>query len=245
MCVFLNLHDFFLKFQQILHSYIFFFYEIMFFLKNKIQNSLELIITINKMKINEYYNIVLKPELERIGNYNLLKWGIYLLEIWTASKIFGTIYDRLRFRIGNNTYCFAYGNASKCNYGVQMTFLGLLVSVYTLTLSVFSEYINVPPIMKWSDIDLCAFKIGLWIVTIFTLEKWFKKKFNKAYPNGSRIEDKVKKNMRMDKMIGMDMRLVKRMSTYILLILFLSFLFLIFEKKSNIKKEKKMQGNNY
>jgi hypothetical protein len=189
------------------------------------------------MNIYSYYKSILKPEIERIGKYNLLKWGIYLLEVWTTSRIFGTIYDKLRFRIGDNTYCFAYGNVSKCNYGVQMSFLGLLVAVYTLTLSIFSEYINVPPIMNWSDIDLCAFKIGLWTITILTLENWFKKKFIKAYSSGSRPEDRVKKLMRMDKMIGMDIRRVKRMSTYTILILLLSMLFLVFERKSTKKKE--------
>lgn len=192
------------------------------------------------MKLPEYYTNIIKPEIERIGILNLLKWAIYLIEVWITSRIFGTIYDKLRFRIGDITYCFAYGTVSKCNFGVQMSFLGLLAAMYTLTMSIFSEYINLPPIMKWSEMELCALKLGLWLVTIFTLENWFKKKFMKAYSAGSKAEDRARKAMRMDKMIGVDIRRVKRMSKYILLILFFSLLFFFFEKKKDEKDIEKI-----
>jgi len=190
------------------------------------------------MTINNFYTSILKPHLEKIGNFTLLKWGFYFAEIITTSKVFGTIYDKLRFRVGDKTYCFAYGNVSRCNFGVQMSFIGLLVSVYTLTLSIFKIYINVPPIMKWSEMDLCAFKLGLWIITTPTLTSWFIKKFEKKYGRPSHHEDRMNKIQRMDKMIGGDVRKVRKMCRYTILILLISFFFLVLEKWENKKKEK-------
>jgi len=190
------------------------------------------------MTITNFYINIFKPHLEKIGKFTLLKWGFYLSEIITTSKIFGTIYDKLRFRVGDKTYCFAYGNVSRCNFGVQMSFIGLLVSVYTLTLSIFTVYINVPPIMKWSELDLCAFKLGLWIITTPTLTDWFRKKFEKKYTRSSHHEDRLNKIQRMDKMIGGDVRRVRKMCQYTILILLISLFFLVFEKWENKKKEK-------
>mmetsp|Transcript_35931 Transcript_35931/g.91835 ORF Transcript_35931/g.91835 Transcript_35931/m.91835 type:complete len:195 (+) Transcript_35931:36-620(+) len=190
------------------------------------------------MTIINFYNNIFKPHLEKIGKFTLLKWSFYFAEIITTSKVFGTIYDKLRFRVGDKTYCFAYGNVSRCNFGVQMSFIGLLVAVYTLTLSIFKVYINVPPIMKWNEIDLCSFKLGLWIITAPTLTSWFIRKFEKKYARPSHQEDRMNKIQRMDKMIGGDVRKVRKMCRYTILILVISFFFLILEKWENKKKEK-------
>jgi hypothetical protein len=186
---------------------------------------------------------VIDPNLKQIKPLTIFKWGLYLIEIFASSRIFGAIYDKLRFRIGEKTYCFAYGNVSRCNFGIQMSFLGLIITIYLLTLSFFSKYllINIPPIMKSNEIDLVAFKIGIWIITKTILDDWFQKKFEKKYTRSSHHEDRLNRIQRMDKMIGKDVRNVRNMFWYSFCALIICFILLIFEKleKKNCKKEEK------
>ena len=87
---------------------------------------------------NLFVNVI-EPQLENFGKFKILKWGFNIMEILTSSQVFGTIYDKLRFRVGDKTYCFAYGSVSRCNYGVQMSLIGLLIGLYTMSLEIFSK----------------------------------------------------------------------------------------------------------
>jgi len=183
------------------------------------------------MTFKGLYVDVIEPQIEKCGRFKIIKWGLNFLEILTSCQVFGTLYDKLRFRVGQKTYCFAYGSVSKCNYGVQMSFIGILVALYTLSLEVFSQYINIPPIMKWGDLELCAFKIGLWLVTGKTLDKWFIKKFDNSSKKGAgNYADKMNKMRRMNKMIGDDVRNVRKMWRYTLFLLIISFIVILLEK---------------
>lgn len=196
--------------------------------------------------MTNFFNTI-DPKLKITELLTFVKFSLYLIEILTSSQIFGTIYDKLRFRIGEKTYCFAYGNVFRCNFGVQMSFLGLIVAIYTLTLEIFSKYliINIPPFMKCSELNLCSFRIGLWLITRVTLNEWFRKKFEKKYTRSSHYEDRLNRIQRMDKMIGKDVRNVRKMSKYTLITLMLSLIILMYEKweKRDLKKEGKRKIN--
>jgi hypothetical protein len=196
------------------------------------------------MTIKRIYINVIEPQIEKVGKFKILKWGLNFLEILTSCQVFGTLYDKLRFRVGQKTYCFAYGNVSKCNYGVQMSFIGILVGLYTLSLEIFSEYINIPPIMKWGDLELCAFKIGLWLVAGKTLDGWFNKKFDNTNKKVSgHYVDRMNKMKRMDKIIGDDVRNVRKMWRYTLFFLIISFIVILIEKweKNKNKTDEKQK----
>jgi len=192
----------------------------------------------------KYYVSVIDPQIQKIGKWTILKWMAYFTEIVTSSQVFGEIYDRIRFRIGKRTYCFAYGNAKRCNFGAQMSFLALLVSMYSLTLSIFLQYSNLPPIMKWDELDLCAFRLGIWLITGYKLDSWFKKKFIKKYnPTRGRPKDRMAKIQRMEKLIGPSVRKVSKMFLYTIFSLVISIVILCKEKWENFK-EKKTKKNN-
>jgi hypothetical protein len=190
--------------------------------------------------IGKFTNIV-EPNLKNFEVFKFLKYGTYFIEIMTTSQVFGTIYDKLRFRIGEKTYCFAYGNVFRCDFGVQMSLVGLIMAIYSLTLNIFTEYlsINIPPIMKFDELYLCTFKIGLWLLTSVTLNKWFRTKFEKKYTRTINYEDRLNRIQRMDKMIGNDVRKVQKMLRYTMVELFISLILLINEKwqKRKLKKE--------
>ena len=186
----------------------------------------------------KYYTSVIDPQIQRIGKLTILKWMAYFTEIVVSSQIFGEIYDKIRFRIGKKTYCFAYGNANKCNFGAQMSFLALLVSMYSLTLSIFLKYSNLPPVMKWDELELCTFRLGLWLVTGYKLDSWFKSKFIRKYKNSqSRPKDKMEKIQRMEKLIGPSVRKVSKMLFYTVFSLIVSIVILCKEKWENYKEK--------
>jgi hypothetical protein len=185
---------------------------------------------------NLFVNVI-EPQLENFGKFKILKWGFNIIEILTSSQVFGTIYDKLRFRVGDKTYCFAYGSVSRCNYGVQMSLIGLLIGLYTMSLEIFSNYTVIPLIMKWGELELCAFKIGLWLITGKTLDRWFIKKFDSKHKKGNgHYIDRMNKLRRMNKMIGDDVRNVRKMWRYTLFILLSSFVIIILERREKRKK---------
>merc|ERR1711998_196664 len=101
------------------------------------------------MGISQLFASVIDTGLLSLDKITFVKWGIYFSEIITSSQAFGVLYDKLRFRVGEKTYCWAYGSVEKCNFGVQLSFLGLLISMYTLTMSIFQEFMELPPIMNF------------------------------------------------------------------------------------------------
>ena len=52
--------------------------------------------------IGKFTNIV-EPNLKNFEVFKFLKYGTYFIEIMTTSQVFGTIYDKLRLRIGEKT----------------------------------------------------------------------------------------------------------------------------------------------
>jgi hypothetical protein len=196
------------------------------------------------MTFKGLYVNVIEPKIEIFGRFKIIKCGLNFLEILTSCQVFGTLYDKLRFRVGQKTYCFAYGSVSKCNYGVQMSFIGILVALYTLSLEVFSQCINIPPIMKWGELELCAFKLGLWLVTGRTLDEWFIKKFDDKSKKGTvHYVDRINKMRRMNKMIGNDVRNVRKMWRYTLFLLIISFIVILLEKWDKKAQLKQMKSN--
>jgi len=197
------------------------------------------------MSLTNFFASVIEPGFQKTGKFTLLKWGIYLGETYTSAQVFGTIYDKLRFTIADKTYCWAYGSVSKCNYGVQMSFLGLLISLYTLTMSVFMCYIEVPDIMIFREIDLCAWKLGLWLIVGRQLDKWFVNKFSKKYGvDRGRPTDRYKKIKRMDEMIGPDVRYVRKMYKRTILFLGLSLVIMFVEKWDKQKEIEKKKNRS-
>nr|UXY87762.1 hypothetical protein CcurKRNrm2_p071 [Cryptomonas curvata] len=187
----------------------------------------------------KHYISIIDLQIQKTGKLTILKWMAYFSEIVVSSQIFGEIYDKIRFRIGKKTYCFAYGNANKCNFGAQMSFLALLVSMYSLTLSIFLKYSNLPPIMKWDELELCAFRLGLWVITGYKLDSWFKSKFIKKYKmSQNRPKDKMEKIQRMEKLIGPSVRKVSKMFLYTIISLIISIIILCKEKWESYKEKK-------
>ena len=187
----------------------------------------------------KHYISVIEPQIQKIGKLTVLKWMTYFSEIVVSSQIFGEIYDKIRFRIGKRTYCFAYGNANKCNFGAQMSFLALLVSMYSLMLSVFLKYSNLPPIMKWGELELCSFRLGIWLITGYKLDSWFKSKFIRKYSaSQGRPRDRMEKIQRMEKLIGPSVRKVSKMFLYTIISLVISIVILCKEKWDDFKEKK-------
>mmetsp|Transcript_110065 Transcript_110065/g.164730 ORF Transcript_110065/g.164730 Transcript_110065/m.164730 type:complete len:198 (-) Transcript_110065:461-1054(-) len=194
------------------------------------------------MSMTNYFTSVVEPHFQKIGKFTLLKWGIYITETYTSVQVFETIYDRLKFSVNDKIYCWAYGSVSKCNYGIQMSFIGLLISLYTVSVSVFKFYMELPEIMDFREIDLCALKLGLWLIVGRQLDKWFVTKFTNKYgKNGGKPADRIKRIKRMDEMIGPDVRKVRKMYRFTIFLLGLSLLTMFVEKwdKKKTLKEKK------
>nr|UXY87270.1 hypothetical protein 1634Bnrm2_p070 [Cryptomonas sp.] len=185
------------------------------------------------------YTSIIQPHVQKVGGLTILKWGAYFSETLATSQIFGEIYDVLRFRVGENTYCTAYGNVDRCNFGAQMSFLALLVSMYSLTLSVYLKYSTLPTIMRWEELELCTFRLGLWIVTGYKLDSWFKGKFFKKYKTDQiRPKDKIGKINRMEKLIGYSVRRVAKMFCCTIISLFISLAILCKERWEGHCKKK-------
>jgi hypothetical protein len=186
-----------------------------------------------------YFVSVINPQIQKIGKLTILKWMAYFSEIVVSAQLFGEIYDKIRFRIGKKTYCFAYGNANRCNFAAQMSFLALIVSMYSLTLSVFLKYSNLPPVMKWDELELCAFRLGIWLITGYKLDSWFKTKFIRKFKmSTNRPKDKLQKIQRMEKLIGPSVRKVSKMFKYTILSLIVSITILCKEKWESYKEKR-------
>ncbi|CAC27018.1 hypothetical protein [Guillardia theta] len=183
------------------------------------------------MQFNNLFlsKIVRKSDIPNIFSFSRIFF--YSLEIFTSSQIFGVIFDKLRFRVHGKTYCFAYGSVSRCNYGVQMSLIGLLVTIYAITLNVSSNFITIPPFMKFDELELCTFRLGIWLITGTTLNDWFVKKFLTKYGSGSgNPRDRMKKIQRMDKMIGTEIRFVRRMLFFTELFDIIIIIIIVMEK---------------
>jgi len=170
---------------------------------------------------------------------------IELLEIICGAKVFGTIYDKLRWRIVDHTFCIWLGAVSKCNYGIHMSFLGLMVAMYSLTLSLSMDFLELPPCMIFREIDLNAFRLGLWWVLSSNLFYWLSKKSSEKYaPGKHRPFDRLYKMSLYHMLIGSETRHVRKMwrwtITFICLNLILrSFQAYLKSVKKNIDASKK------
>lgn len=115
----------------------------------------------------------LNDTVREIGIFNIQKWSLYTIEIITAFQIFQIIFFKLRIKTPIYTFCFAYGSVTKCMYGARMVFLDLMTSVFALTTSVLKDYINIPEVMLFDEIELCAFRFGFMMLTRNHLNYWY------------------------------------------------------------------------
>ena len=82
---------------------------------------------------NNIVKLFIEPNLETIEYWtNRIKWTVELVEILYAMEVFGTIYDKLRWKIVDHTFCIWLGAVAKCDYGIHMSFLGLMVALYSI-----------------------------------------------------------------------------------------------------------------
>jgi len=204
---------------------------------------------IKNCALNIYNNNVIDgiiiPNVEYIENkVKYTKWTIESCEILCGAMVFGTIYDKLKWRILGFQYCLWLGSVSKCNYGIHMSFIGVLVAMYSLTMSISLEFLELPSSMIFKEIDLCAFRLGLWTITSANLFYWFKSKMELQYALGKyRPKDRLNKMELFCQIIGDDVNKVRRMWRRTIKLICLNFLLRIFEiyikniKKDMIKKE--------
>ena len=85
----------------------------------------------------------------------------------------------MKWIIVDHTFCIWLGAVWKCDYGIHMSFIGLMVAMYSLTMSISMQYMDLPPLMIFREIDLNAFRLGLWWPTTLILWNWFLKKLEK------------------------------------------------------------------
>ncbi|AFP65422.1 hypothetical protein CMESO_249 (nucleomorph) [Chroomonas mesostigmatica CCMP1168] len=142
----------------------------------------------------------------------LIKWGLYCVEIISIASAFGSIYDTLRLRVDTVVHCFAYDKANRCNWGILVCFLGLMTSMYSLTTSVFEEYMRIPEEMKFHETGgFLGFKIGLIFLARRWLYKWNTIKMEQKYINTfHNWYDFLMKIRRFNSMIGDDLRNVRQ-----------------------------------
>ncbi len=138
------------------------------------------IVGVNRNKVTNYYNQVVKHKLveQFIGPniqdieyiLNVTKWTIEFFEIISAantviffncSVFFYTLKPEMSFFLNFETVW-------KWDIGIHMSFIGLMVAMYSLTMSISMQYMDLPPLMIFREIDLNAFRLGLWWST-FTI----------------------------------------------------------------------------
>jgi len=159
---------------------------------------------------NNIVKLFIEPNLETIEYWtNRIKWTVELVEILYAMEVFGTIYDKLRWKIVDHTFCIWLGAVAKCDYGIHMSFLGLMVALYSISMSISMQIVQLPASMVFGELDLNAFRLGLWYATSHNLYYWFDKKINLKYALGRhRPRDRAEKMHYYDQMIGADTRYV-------------------------------------
>jgi hypothetical protein len=198
------------------------------------------IVGVNRNKVTNYYNQVVKHKLveQFIGPniqdieyiLNVTKWTIEFFEIISAATVFGTIYDRMKWIIVDHTFCIWLGAVWKCDYGIHMSFIGLMVAMYSLTMSISMQYMDLPPLMIFREIDLNAFRLGLWWSTSKNLFYWYNKKITEKYKEGRyRPIDRVERMKLYDLMIGAETRRVRRSWRWTIRFICLNLMIRIFE----------------
>merc|ERR1712216_372573 len=195
---------------------------------------------------NTFVEKFIEPNLQDIEYIlNILKWSIEFLEIICAGRVFGTIYDKLRWKIVDHTFCIWLGAVAKCDYGIHMSFIGLMVAMYSLSMSISMQFLELPPSMIFREIELNAFRLGLWWATTRNLYYWFNKKITEKYAIGKhRPIDRATKMALYDQMIGTETRRVMKMWRWTIKFLCLNLILRSFEVyiksvKKNIEEKKK------
>jgi len=195
---------------------------------------------------NKFVESFIEPNCQDIEYMlNIIKWSLEFLEIICAGRVFGTIYDRLRWKIVDHTFCIWLGAVAKCDYGIHMAFIGLMVGMYSLTMSISMQFIELPPSMIFRELELNAFRLGLWWATTRNLYYWFNKKISEKYAIGKhRPIDRVTKMELYDQLIGMETRKVMKMWRWTITFICLNLIVRSFEiyvksVKKNMKKKKK------
>merc|ERR1719352_2201995 len=186
---------------------------------------------VTKALNNTFVENFIEPNLQDIEYIiNILKWLIEFLEIICAGRVFGTIYDRLKWKIVDHTFCIWLGAVAKCDYGIHMSFIGLMVAMYSLSMSISMQFLELPPSMIFRELELNAFRLGLWWVTSKNLYYWYNKKISEKYAEGRfRPIDRAEKMALYDQMIGSDTRRTIKMWKWTIRFIVLNLLIRIFE----------------
>lgn len=194
----------------------------------------------NRHRITSYYNQVVNhqlveqfiaPNIQDIEYIlNVTKWSIEFFEIISAAIVLFFLKNRLKFKLFGVTYCNWLGAVSKCDYGIHMSFIGLMVAMYSLTMSISMQYMELPPLMIFREIDLNAFRLGLWWSTSANLFYWYNKKITEKYREGKyRPYDREEKMKLYDLMIGTETKRVRKMWRWTIRFLCLNLIIRIFE----------------
>ena len=198
---------------------------------------------------NKFVEQFIEPNIQDIEYItNIVKWTIEFFEIISAAQVFGTIYDKLKWKIVDHTFCIWLGAVSKCDYGIHMSFLGLMVAMYSLTMSISMQFLELPPSMIFREIELNAFRLGLWWVTSKNLYYWYNKKISEKYAEGRfRPIDRAEKMALYDQMIGSDTRRTIKMWKWTIRFIVLNLLIRIFEiftksVRKNMENKKKLKN---
>lgn len=195
---------------------------------------------------NSFVEKFLEPNVKDIEYMvNIFKWSFEFCEIICAAQVFGTIYDKLRWKIVDHTFCIWLGAVSKCDYGIHMTFVGLMIAMYSLTMSLYMQFMELPPSMIFRELELNAFRLGLWWVTSRNLYFWYNKKITEKYAEGRfRPMDRVEKMKLYDRMIGKETRRAMKMWRWTITFICFNIVVRIFEVYIKSVKKNTDQKNN-
>lgn len=153
-----------------------------------------------------------KKKKERFPYLMIVKWGFYTIELMALTSAFGSIYDNLRIRVQPIVHCFAYGLERRCNWGIFASFMGIMLALYSLTTSVFVEFMKIPAEMKIHETPFfLGFKFGLTFLIRRRLYKWHIDKIKRKYfTRRYHPWDLIMKMTRLGTMIGTDVRNVRQ-----------------------------------
>jgi hypothetical protein len=163
-------------------------------------------------KDKEKIKVKRKLKKRKVPFRKVFKWAFYTLEMISLASAFGSIYDTLRLRVQPIVHCFAYGLEKRCNWGIFTCFLGIMFAMYSLTTSVFIEFMTIPKEMKIHETPFfLGFKFGLTFLIRRRLYKWHIEKIKKKYfTRRYHPWDLIMKMTRLGTMIGADVRNVRR-----------------------------------
>ena len=182
---------------------------------------------------HEHVKKYIEPNINDIEY--LLKMVIVMvdcLEIFCASQVFGGIYDNLKWKIVDHYFCIWLGEVKKCDYGIHIAFIGVMVAMYSCTMSIFITFMELPPSMILKELNLSFFRLGLWYIGTKRLYYWYNKKITTKYAKydtGLYPKDKESKMGLYDFMIGDATRRTMKMWRWTIKLIIINIILRCFE----------------